>query len=246
MLGNSLTELARRTGRSGDEHARQPQGRRHYAQHAQKRLFLIAERQLVKADKRPKFRFAQDFYAFHGVNRQTFFTCYNRHLLSGGDDSALLPAKRGPRWRARRTLPFIEQLVLAQRSKGNNRYDIFAILKPTLRFIGATPPDNAALPRYDPLAWPSLAFEPLDAARYSCFTLATEAGRKGRTYPATLSAADEVAVHLFLDGRIAFGDIPRVVESALDRHEPFDASSVEAVLGADEWARRHALASLPS
>lgn len=103
--------------------------------------------------------------------------------------------------------------------------------------------DNAALPRYDPLAWPSLAFEPLDAARYPCFALATEAGRKGQTYPATLSAADEVAVHLFLDGRIAFGDIPRVVARALDRHEPFDASSVEAVLEADEWARRQALAA---
>ena len=101
--------------------------------------------------------------------------------------------------------------------------------------------DNAALPRYDPLAWPSLAFEPLDAARYPCFALAAEAGRKGQTYPAALSAADEVAVHLFLDGRIAFGDIPRIVANALDRHEPFEASSVDAVLEADEWARRQAL-----
>ena len=48
--------------------------------YTQKWRFLIAEYQLVKAEKRPKFRFAQDFYAFHGVNRQTFFTCYNRHL----------------------------------------------------------------------------------------------------------------------------------------------------------------------
>ena len=75
MLGNSLTELARRTGRSGDEHARQSQGPAPLpAQHAQKRRFLIAERQLVKAEKHPKFRFAQYFYAFHGVNRQTFST----------------------------------------------------------------------------------------------------------------------------------------------------------------------------
>ena len=132
MLGNSLTELARRTGRSGDEHARQPQRQDHRAQHAQKRRFLISEYELVKANKHPKFRFAQDFYAFHGVNRQTFAKYYNRHIRSGGDPAALLPAKRGPRWRTRRTLPFIEQIVLAHRSKGNNRYDIFAILKPTL------------------------------------------------------------------------------------------------------------------
>ena len=92
----------------------------------------ISEYELVKANKHPKFRFAQDFYAFHGVNRQTFSKYYNRHRASGGNTAALLPAKRGPRWRTRRTLPFIEQLVLAQRSKGNDRYDIFAILKPTL------------------------------------------------------------------------------------------------------------------
>ena len=40
--------------------------------YTQKWCFLIAEYELVKADKRLKFRFAQDFYAFHGVNRQTF------------------------------------------------------------------------------------------------------------------------------------------------------------------------------
>ncbi len=101
--------------------------------------------------------------------------------------------------------------------------------------------DNGALPRYDPLAWPSLTFEPLDAARYPCFAAAVEAGREGRTYPVALSAADEVAVHSFLDGRIGFGDIHRIVQSVLDRHEPFEASSVEAVLEADEWARRQAV-----
>ncbi len=142
MLGNSLTELARRPGRSGDEHARQPQRQDHQAQHAQKRRFLIAEYELVKANKHPKFRFAQDFHPFHGVNRQTFGMCYNRHIRSSGDPAALLPAKRGPRWRTRRTLPFIEQLVLAHRSKGNNRYDIFAILKPTLGDHTPKPPPS--------------------------------------------------------------------------------------------------------
>ena len=100
--------------------------------YTQKWRFLISEYLLVKAKRHPKFRFLQDFYAFHGVNRQTFAKYYNRYLDSGGDPGALLPAKRGPRWRTRRTLPFIEQLVLAHRRKGNNRYEIFAILKPTL------------------------------------------------------------------------------------------------------------------
>ena len=79
--------------------------------YTQKWRFLISEYLLVKAKRHPKFRFLHDFYAFHHVNRQTFAKYYNRYLDSGGDPGALLPAKRGPRWRTRRTLPFIEQLV---------------------------------------------------------------------------------------------------------------------------------------
>ena len=74
--------------------------------YTQKWRFLIAEYELVKAKKHPKFRFVQDFYPFHGVSRQTFAKCYNRHRESG-DANALLPAKRGPRWKSRRTPPFI-------------------------------------------------------------------------------------------------------------------------------------------
>ena len=103
--------------------------------------------------------------------------------------------------------------------------------------------DNGKLPRYDPLAWPSLTFEPLDPARYPCFATAVAAGRREQTYPAVLSAADEEAVHYFLDGRIGFGDIHRIVQSVLDKHESFDASTPEAVLEADAWARREAAAA---
>ena len=103
--------------------------------------------------------------------------------------------------------------------------------------------DNGKLPRYDPLAWPSLTFEPLDPVRYPCFATAVAAGRREQTYPAVLSAADEEAVHYFLDGRIGFGDIHRIVQSVLDRHESFDASTPEAVLEADAWARREAAAA---
>ncbi len=99
--------------------------------YTQKWRFLIAEYQLVKAKKHPQFRFVQDFYAFHGVSRQTFAKYYNRHRESG-DANALLPAKRGPRWKSRRTPSFIEQLVLEQRRKGVNRYETYAILLPKL------------------------------------------------------------------------------------------------------------------
>ena len=105
-----------------------------------------------------------------------------------------------------------------------------------LTYPERTPSEN--IPRYDPLRYPSLTFEALDAARYPCFATAVAAGEKGKTYPAVLSAADEEAVHLFLDGRIGFGDIHGIVSDVLDRHEPLDGSDVETVLEADAWARR--------
>ncbi len=97
----------------------------------QKWRFLIKEYELVKAKKHHQFRFVQDFYAYHGTTRQTFAKYYNRYLQLNTSES-LLPRKRGPKWKSRRTLPYIEQKVLQQRRKGINRYEIYAILKPVL------------------------------------------------------------------------------------------------------------------
>lgn len=94
--------------------------------------FLVHEYELVKAKRHPRFRFVTDFYKTHGMTRQRFIKYYNRYKHQGSDQ-ALLPAKRGPKWKTRRTLPFIEQKVLAQRAKGNNRYEIFDILQPILK-----------------------------------------------------------------------------------------------------------------
>ena len=98
----------------------------------QKWRFLIREFELVKAKKHPQFRFLEDFYRYHGTNRQTFYKYYHRYQQSGADGS-LLPQKRGPKWKSRRTLPFIEEKVLQQRRKGINRYEIYAILRPVLK-----------------------------------------------------------------------------------------------------------------
>lgn len=94
--------------------------------------FLIQEYELVKAGRHHRFKFVQDFYAHHGTNRQTFAKYYNRYRRSGSEED-LLPRKRGPKWKSRRTLPLIEQKVLEQREKGINRYEIYAILKPVLK-----------------------------------------------------------------------------------------------------------------
>ena len=96
---------------------------------------------------------------------------------------------------------------------------------------------NEVIPKFDPLKHAELTFEELDFERYPCFATALEAGRKGQTYPAVLSAADEEAVHLFLDGRIGFNDVHGIVSDVLDRHEPMADASLEAILAADAWAR---------
>ena len=96
---------------------------------------------------------------------------------------------------------------------------------------------NRHTPRMGSLSTLELTFQELDTNRYPCFTLAVEAGKKGGTYPAVLSAADEVAVRLFLDRRIGFNDIFRVVERVLERHDPVFDPSFEDILAADRWAR---------
>jgi transposase InsO family protein len=108
--------------------------------------FLMREYELVKAKRHHRFRFLQDFYAHHGTNRQTFAKYYNRYRQSG-DAADLLPRKRGPRWKSRRTIPYIEQLVLEQRRKGINRYEIYAILKPKLKAHTPAPSTIYAISR---------------------------------------------------------------------------------------------------
>lgn len=98
----------------------------------QKYQFLIDEYEQVKARSHPRFRFVGDFYRAHDTNRQTFLKYYNRFKATG-DLAAVLPGRRGPKWKTRRTLPFIEQKVLGLRKKGNNRYEIFNILRPLLK-----------------------------------------------------------------------------------------------------------------
>jgi 1-deoxy-D-xylulose-5-phosphate reductoisomerase len=58
---------------------------------------------------------------------------------------------------------------------------------------------------------------------------------------AVLNAANEIAVQAFLDGRIRLSEIAEINEAAMDEHEPVAASTLEAVLYADEWARERAI-----
>lgn len=93
------------------------------------------------------------------------------------------------------------------------------------------------LPPLDLLKVRSLTFEPPDTDRFPCLRLALEALETGGTAPAMLNAANEVAVAAFLEGRIAFPDIARVIAETLDRHSPVPAENIDLVLESDTLAR---------
>jgi 1-deoxy-D-xylulose-5-phosphate reductoisomerase len=98
----------------------------------------------------------------------------------------------------------------------------------------------AAPPRLDIGKMGSLTFETPDPERFPALHLAREALRAGGCAPTVLNAANEVAVHSFLDERIGFLDIARVVEGALAETPQTRLDSLEAVYAADQAARRTA------
>jgi 1-deoxy-D-xylulose-5-phosphate reductoisomerase len=82
-----------------------------------------------------------------------------------------------------------------------------------------------------------LSFEAPDEETFSCLRLAQEAARAGGTAPCTLNAANEVAVHAFLAGRIEFLDIPEVIEQTLAAQPAQPVHSFDALGNADHRAR---------
>ncbi len=83
-----------------------------------------------------------------------------------------------------------------------------------------------------------LEFSKVPLRKFPCLRLARAALQSGGAAPCALNAADEVAVAAFLEGRLSFADIPRVIERVLTRMPRVKLDSMEAVLAADGEARR--------
>ena len=85
-----------------------------------------------------------------------------------------------------------------------------------------------------------LSFRAPDPAKYPCMDLAYAAGRAGGTMPAVLNAANEEAVAQFLEEKIHFLDIPKMIEGACELHKADLACSpsLDDVLAVDQWARQ--------
>ena len=96
---------------------------------------------------------------------------------------------------------------------------------------------EAPVARLDLTAAGRLDFSKPDLDRFPCLQLAYRALRAGASYPVVLNAANEVAVAAYLEERISFVSIPRVIELTMDQHTAVDVTTVEAVREVDTWAR---------
>jgi len=123
--------------------------------------------------------------------------------------------------------------VIAQLALPDMRIPIaYALSYPERLDLGLSSPDFFELA--------ALTFREPDLEKFACLALAIRACRLGKTYPAVLSAANEVAVRAFLDHRIGFGRIAETIQETMAEHEPVPAPGLSDILAADAWARRTA------
>jgi 1-deoxy-D-xylulose-5-phosphate reductoisomerase len=130
---------------------------------------------------------------------------------------------------------YVDGSLIAQLSNPDMRVPIaHALGYPERIASGARPLDLTSMK--------DLSFERPDERRFPCLRLAYAALERGGTAPAVLNGANEVAVDAFLGGRLPFTGIARVIADTLDEVPTGEAVSLEAVMAADDEARRAALA----
>jgi 1-deoxy-D-xylulose-5-phosphate reductoisomerase len=99
-----------------------------------------------------------------------------------------------------------------------------------------------------PNSLPSLDFSKMSKLEFStpryddfpALNLARRAGETGGTLPAVMNAANEIAVAAFIDRKVRFPEIWGIVEQVMNQHPPIAHPNLDAILGADQWARAQA------
>jgi len=125
---------------------------------------------------------------------------------------------------------YVDGSVLAQLGNPDMRTPIAnALAWPERIDSGVAPLDLFAVARLD--------FQRPDEQRFPCLRLAREAAMAGNSAPAMLNAANEVAVAAFLDGRIRYPQIARIIEDVLNSEPVVAVDELEAVFAADSKAR---------
>jgi len=129
---------------------------------------------------------------------------------------------------------FVDGSVIAQLGMPDMRLPIaYALAYPRRLPLSAPPP-------LDLCQVAQLTFEAPDTERFPGLALGYAAAREGGTMPCVLNAANEMAVAAFLDCRIKFLDIPRVVAATMAAHAREELASLEQVLEVNRWARAYA------
>ena len=96
---------------------------------------------------------------------------------------------------------------------------------------------NENIRKFNPTEIGTLTFEEFDHERYPCFSQALDYAKRGGTWPAALSGADDTAVELFLSKKIGFLEIVQVIREALEQHHNIEAPSLQDIVAAGEWGR---------
>ena len=92
----------------------------------------------------------------------------------------------------------------------------------------------------------SLEFHPPDMKKFKCLELAYKALSEGKSVPGTLNAANEVAVDAFLNNRVGFLDIPKIIEKTLNEAPSQNLDTLEGVVENDQLSRQIALSFVGS
>lgn len=130
---------------------------------------------------------------------------------------------------------YLDGSVLAQMSYPTMEIPIQLALTDPLRF-------PTTVPSLDLNRIGSIAFEPLDEDTFGCVGLARAALKAGGYAPTVLNAADEAAVSLFLDHKIGFLEIERIIKEALEAEIPSEALTVDRIYAVDAMIKDRILA----
>jgi 1-deoxy-D-xylulose-5-phosphate reductoisomerase len=125
---------------------------------------------------------------------------------------------------------FKDGMILANLFHPDMRLPILYALSYPERF-------STGLPRVDFLKLKSFTFDRPDTKKFPALMLAYRAAKAGGSMPACLNSSNEEAVHLYLDGKIDFTEITRLIKKVMERHKKIKNPSIEDIRKVDRWAR---------
>lgn len=128
---------------------------------------------------------------------------------------------------------FVDGSIMAQLAMPDMRVPISYALHYPRRLPNRLPPLDLA-------SVGTLTFQEPDMERFPCLKYGYDALNRGGTMTAVLNAANEAAVEAFIQQKLPFKSIPKVIKAVMDMHQAQEAGSLEQVLQADKWAREQA------